>query len=262
MQPDRRLPDILTVIALSIVAGVITDILHELVGHGGACVLSGQQPVLFSTVHFVCSADSRLVSAGGTIVNFLAAGLSYLAMKNMRVLHWRFFFWLMIVFNLLDGAGYFLYSGLLNIGDWSHFVHDWHPAWAFRVGLSLLGFFAYWASVVISIRLLAPMLSPDRERSLALARRYNWTAYLTSGVLLTVAGLFNPIGMRLVAISAMAASFGGHSGLAWMGQFLRDEKMALPASESGVVERNWAWIAIATAMAIVFILAIGRGVKL
>ena len=81
-------------------------------------------------------------------------------------------------------------------------------------------------------------------------------------MLLTVAGLFNPIGMRLVAISAMAASFGGHSGLAWMGQFLRDEKMKLPASESGVVERNWAWIGVATAMAIVFISVIGRGVSL
>lgn len=262
MQPDRRLPDIPTVIAISVVAGVITDILHELVGHGGACLLSGQKPVLFSTVHFVCSTDSRMVSAGGTIVNFIAAALSYLAMKNVRQLHWRFFFWVMMVFNLLDGAGYFLYSGLLNIGDWSYFVHDWHPAWAFRVGLSLLGFFAYWASVVIAMRLLATMLSPDRERSLALARRYNWTAYLTSGVLLTVAGLFNPIGMRLVAISAMAASFGGHSGLAWMGQFLRDEKMKLPASESGVVERSWAWIGVATAMAIVFISVIGRGVSL
>jgi hypothetical protein len=259
---DRRLPDILTVIAISVIAGVITDVLHELIGHGGACVLSGLKPVLFSTVHFVCSADSRFVSAGGTIVNFIAAAISYLAMKNVRHPHWRFFFWVTMVFNLLDGAGYFLYSGLLNIGDWSYFIHDWHPEWAFRVGLSLVGFFAYWASVVIAIRLLATMLSPDREQSLSLARRYNWTAYLTSGVLLTLAGLFNPIGMRLVAISAMAASFGGHSGLAWMGQLLRNEKMALPSSDSGVVERSWAWIGVASALALVFILVIGRGVSL
>ncbi len=259
---ERRLPDTLTVIAISVIAGVITDVLHELVGHGGACLLSGQKPVLFSTVHFVCSADSRMVSAGGTVVNFIAAALSYVAMRNVRQLHWRFFFWVMMVFNLLDGAGYFLYSGILNIGDWSYFVHDWHPAWAFRVGLSVLGFFAYWASVVIAIRLLAQKLSPDRERSLALARRYNWTAYLTSGVLLTVAGLFNPIGMKLVAIPAMAASFGGHSGLAWMGLLLRDKDIALPQFESDVVERSWAWIGTATAFAIVFIFVIGRGVKL
>ena len=67
--PSRH--DVPTVIAITAVATAITDVLHEFVGHGGACVLSGFHPLSVSTVAFECSMDSRFVAAGGTLVNLI-----------------------------------------------------------------------------------------------------------------------------------------------------------------------------------------------
>src|SRR4051812_29296299 len=149
---DKRMPDTLTVIAITVVAAAITDVLHEAVGHGGACLLTGLQPLVVSTVHFNCSADSRIVSAGGTIVNLIAGAICGAAGRKVKEPRLRYFFWLTMVFNLLSAGGYFLYSGIGNIGDWAYVIHDLHPAWAWRTGLTALGLVTYWSFALISIR--------------------------------------------------------------------------------------------------------------
>jgi len=261
MNPERK-PDTLTVIAISVVAAAVVDILHELVGHGGACLLSGAQPLVVSTVHFECSVDSRFVSAGGTIVNLIAGAICWVVARHVTAPRLRYFLWLTMVFSFLDGGGYFLYSGVANIGDWSYVIHDLHPAWAWRVGLTVLGFFLYWWFVVVSIRALQPLLSPDQEMRLQLTRRLTFIPYFTNGVLLTVAGLLNPVGMMLVAISAMAASFGGTSGLLWMGMLQRGDDIPPPHEEGATITRSNAWIGTGAVVAGIFILVLGRGVHL
>ena len=69
LPPSREAtkPDLFTIAAVAIVAAVITDFVHEGLGHGGMCVATGGQPLMLSTVHFECSADTRLVAAGGTL---------------------------------------------------------------------------------------------------------------------------------------------------------------------------------------------------
>src|SRR2546427_355944 len=64
-RPAGRLLDVPTVVAIAIVAYVLADVLHEAVGHGGACVLTGGKPLVLSTVHFDCGGDSRWVAAAG-----------------------------------------------------------------------------------------------------------------------------------------------------------------------------------------------------
>src|SRR4051794_13887576 len=67
--------DGVTVGSIGILAYMLANVLHEGAGHGGACLLSGAQPLVLSSVHFECSADSRLVMAGGTLANFVAGVL-------------------------------------------------------------------------------------------------------------------------------------------------------------------------------------------
>jgi len=69
-------PDLLTIAAIAIVATVIADFIHEGLGHGGMCVATGGRPLVLSTVHFECSADTRLVAAGGTLANLIFGTLS------------------------------------------------------------------------------------------------------------------------------------------------------------------------------------------
>src|SRR5450631_78455 len=69
--------DLWTIAAIAIAAMVIADFIHEGLGHGGMCVATGGQPLVLSTVHFECSADTRLVAAGGTLANLIAGTLSW-----------------------------------------------------------------------------------------------------------------------------------------------------------------------------------------
>jgi hypothetical protein len=87
-------------------------------------------------------------------------------------------------------------------------------------------------------------------------------AYLAGGTLSCIAGLLNPVGMILVAISAAAASFGGTSGLAWMPQLLHGERAAAASEQQRLVQRSWGWIVVGAVAAAVFVLVLGPGVRL
>jgi hypothetical protein len=59
--------------AISVVAGILTNVLHEGVGHGLVALLTGAKSGVFTTVAWSSAFDSRLVEAGGTLVNLAAA---------------------------------------------------------------------------------------------------------------------------------------------------------------------------------------------
>lgn len=254
--------DVPTVIAITAVATAITDPLHEFVGHGGACVLSGFHPLSVSTVAFECSLDSRFVAAGGTIANLIAGAIFLLIARKMRSPRARFFFWLLMTFSFLDAGGYFMFSGIASIGDWAMVIQGLQPAWAWHVTLTVIGVMLYLFFVRVSLVELQPLLSPDRNERLRRARRLLFIPYFAHGILMTIAGLFNPVGMILVAISAMAASFGGCSGMLWMGMWLRGNMIRPPADERPAIGRSYVWIAVSIILAGLFIFVLGRGISL
>ena len=256
-------PDLLTVVAITIAATVIGDFIHEGVGHGGMCLASGGRPLVLSTVHFECSADTRLVAAGGTVANLVFGALFWAASRAVqRSASWRYFFWLLMTFNLLSAGGYFLFSGIGNIGDWAAVVAGWQPAWAWRMGLVALGIVTYFfVFIPLSLRELGPFLGKDAEIRVRRARKLTITPYLTAGVLACVAGAMNPVGPLLILISAGAASFGGNSGMAWMWTLLYG--LHIPGSEFQLpeIERSRRWIVAAIVLAIGFIAELGPGVR-
>ena len=44
--------DPLTVAAIALMVGVLADIIHEGLGHGGACLLVGGKPTLLTSMNF------------------------------------------------------------------------------------------------------------------------------------------------------------------------------------------------------------------
>jgi hypothetical protein len=262
--PAATRPDPLTIVAVAIAATVIADFIHEGLGHGGMCAATGGQPLVLSTVHFECSADNRLVAAGGTLANLIFGALFWVAARAVRKNGtWRYFFWLLMTFDLFDAGGYFLFSGIGNFGDWAMVVAGWQPAWAWRVGLIALGTLTYFLLFVpLCLRELRPFLGRDPEIRVRRARMLTLTPYLTAGILSCIAGTLNPVGPLLILVSAAAASFGGKSGLAWMWTLLRGP--LIPSSELQLpeIERSRGWMVAAVILALVFIAGLGPGVKL
>ena len=217
---------------------------------------------MLSSGHFECNQDNRLIEAGGTLVNFIAGLLGWIALRavNPGRQHWRYFLWLLMTINLLQAGGYFLFSGLGNIGDWAYVIHDLAPAWLWRAGLTVLGVVSYVLLVWLALLELRPFLG-ERDWKRGGAKDLTIVPSVTGGILYTVAGMFNPVGMILVGISAAASSFGGTSGLAWMTQCLGSKFVPKVTSQPLTLQRSRGWIIAAFITAAIFVEALGHGIR-
>lgn len=261
-ESPRATRDRLTIIALSIVAFAIADLLHEGAGHGGACLLTGGHAKVLSSVHFECDQDTRFIAAGGTLVNFIAGFLCWVALRAMNPAREqsRYFLWLLMTINLLQAAGYFLFSGIANFGDWAEVIRDLEPSWLWRTGLTVVGAVSYVLLVWLALLELRRFLG-EKDYRRGGAKDLTIVPYITGGVLYTVAGMLNPVGMILVGLSAAASSFGGTSGMAWMTQYLGTKLTPQITVQALALPRSRAWIVSALIVAVVFIGVLGRGVR-
>jgi hypothetical protein len=263
------MPDRLGLVAIACVAYAIANVAHEAIGHGGACLAVGGRPVAVSAVHFEGDVEGlppsarRRQAAGGSLVN-LVLGVACLAplRRRTKATPARYFLWLLGTLNLLQAFGYGLFSGIGGVGDWAVVVRGREPVWAWRLGLAALGGAAYWMTIALSLRRLLPMIgdAPDR---LARAVTLTVVPYVAGGLLYVAAGLLNPHSLRLVAISAAAASFGGASGFAWMAQLLRDTRAYPPSREPALaLGPSPGWRLAGSLVAAAFILVLGPSIPL
>ena len=257
--------DALTVGTIGILAYMLGNVLHEGLGHGGACVLVGAKPLVISSVHFECSSDSRLVFAGGTAINLLAGALFFALgrLTGPAYPRLKYFFWIAMTVNLYTGTGYFLFSGIGGIGDWGAFIQGLGPQWLWRIGLTIFGAATYLLAARINLLELRPLIGSDREQRYRLAVRLSAIPYFSGGFLMCIAGALNPKGMILILISAAASTFGGTSGLMWTTDWLNRGTMIPygPPTEPAPIRRSWALIATAVAAAVAFIVILGPSVR-
>jgi hypothetical protein len=260
------MPDPFTVGAIAILAYMLGNVLHEGLGHGGACVLAGAKPLVISSVHFECSQDSRLVMAGGTLVNFLAGGVFFVLgrVTGPRFARLKYFFWIGMTVNLYTATGYFLFSGIGGIGDWGDFIQGLGHQWLWRVGLAIFGAAAYLLAARTSLLELRPLIGSNKEERYRRAVRLSAIPYFAGGILMCIAGSLNPKGAILILISAAASTFGGTSALMWTPQMLRSGTLIPygPPAERMPINRSWPLIVVACSIAIAFIGVLGPSIRL
>ncbi len=270
-KPRRAVPsDLLTVASLAVLVYAVANVLHEGLGHGGACVLVGGRPRLLTSVSFNCDLAGaspmahRLVAAGGTMVNLIVgavAALAYARSTSSRPTT-RFFLWLLATLNLLQGLGYFAFSGAVGVGDWAAVMAPVQPGWLWRIALVGIGGALYWAATSRAFAALGAFIGGRASDRYPVGNRFALTAYLAGGTLYCVAGLLNPGGVVLLLVSAAAASFGGASGLAWGPQLLRGTGPADATDAPTRVGRDGRIIAAAAVAALLFVFLLGPGVVL
>ena len=244
--------DRLTVIAIAAMAYILADILHEGLGHGVTAWLSGARHLTMSTVALQSDIGTRWISANGTLVNLLFAGIFWMFLRRPRRYSpaSRYFLVLTMAANLFDGTGYFLFSGVTNFGDWAEVIKGWQPHWVWQLGFVVVGMVSYYTAMM----LVAAQMRPFVGRLKGLC----WTPYFTEGILAGVAGVFNPAGLFYVIASALPSTLGANCGLLALpgimhGWTCREESLA------GPVARSTAWIAAGAIASALFILVLGRG---
>ncbi len=261
--------DVPTVLAISVLAYTLANIVHEGIGHGGTCLLVGARPTMLNAIFFEYDAAAatilqrKWISAGGSIANVLVGLPIVWTLGRGRLPSTsRYFLWLFAAVNLLTAFGYLLYSGIGGIGDWARVVEGLGSPWLLRGGMALVGGLLYF---IVAPRLLGPPLDPflgtDPVIRSARARRLCLLPYLAGSATMVVAGTLNPYGWQVVLISAVAAGLGGTSLLAWYFGIPRKPSVGTPADPLAI-ERSWAWIAAGAVVLTFFVVVLGPGIRL
>jgi hypothetical protein len=264
----KNRPDLLTLAAIAVVAYAVADVFHEGFGHAGTCALLGGRPLVLTSMQFEGDTEglpalaNRLIAAGGTVANLVAAALVWPLLRwgqDRSPATW-FFLWTFASVNLFQATGYPLFSGVGGIGDWAAVTRGWEPLWLWRLLLAVVGGVSYYLGVRWSMTALATRLEEPAPARVRVAYIYTLTPYFVGCALYVVAGLRNPAGPMLVAVSAVAASLGGTSGFAWGPQLLRDP--AIPSAPGPVpaLSRSWGWVALAGLVGLGFVTVLGPGV--
>jgi hypothetical protein len=253
--------DVLTVCAISLLAEILANVLHEGLGHAATALLTGTKSGVLTTVAWSSDFDSRLVAAGGTLANLAAAMVFWIALRSVTggSVRLRLFLLTSLAFNLFAGTGYFFFSGVTNFGDWAAVIAGLPAHWLWRALLVVAGMALYYGAVLVVGTGLVRYVGVPRNAPRRL-RKLTFIPYFSSVLLLSAGGLLNPIGIQLVWQSALPGAAGAHSGLLWLRYYI--PKGTVPERRSDVIDRNYAWIIVAAALSLVFIFVLGRGIAL
>jgi hypothetical protein len=243
----------LTIISMAVIASAMATLLHEGAGHGLTAWLRGDIPTELTSNHLSDLRPDRWVDAAGTLVNLAVGTLSLVASRSAgNRANLRYFFWIFAALNLLPGAGYFLFSGILGLGDWEEVIHGLPHQVALRIAMTLFGALLY----LLVVRLLAISVRPFVvERS-----TYNTVGrlpYYAASLFSCIAGAFDPLGLRLFLVSTVPAAFGGSSGLMWADSIMP----RTPPLQSLLVREQRAWWVAALILGSCYIVILGRGIQ-
>jgi hypothetical protein len=172
---------------------------------------------------------------------------------------WRYFLLTSFAFNLFEGTGYFLFSGVANFGDWAEVIAGLHAHWLWRALLVIVGMASYFGAVLAVGIAMVRYVGVPRIASLRL-RRLTLIPYFSTMILVCTAGLLNPIGIQLVWQSALPATAGAKSGLLWLRYYIPNG--TVPRRRADGIERSYVWITVAVALSLLFVFVLGRGIVL
>lgn len=249
----------LTTIAISAIAISITIALHEAI-HAVACAIGGGILQEFSALHVACQSAStihgKIVAGSASVINiFIGIGAFLLLRQSSnRRFELQYFLWLFMLVNWLNGAGYWMLSGIANFGDWATVIAGWKPTILWRIVMALIGTGTYTFFVWFALKALGKIIGGSDDEQISRAVKLGIFSYIGIVFVVLLAGIFNPYGFNSSPVigGLMAAVF-GMSPLLWMMQWFQAKSFIKEPNAPLQINFSWPWVI--TAVFIIFLYA-------
>jgi hypothetical protein len=242
-----------SIISIAVLSVGLAAALHEGLGHGVTAWVRGDGVTELTSNHLSSLIEDRPVEAAGTIVNLIVAAFCLWGYRKAGDrANLRYFFWLFGAVNLLDGSGYFLFSGVIGVGDWAAVIRGLPHQVLLRIAMSLFGLVFYMVSAKIIARGIRPFMASEQEYN-TLSR----LPYFAACIFYCIAGAFDPLGIKLLFLSTIPAAFGGLSGLLWADKYV---PRTAPEKPLAVTPSRALWVTSAI-FACAFVAILGRGIE-
>lgn len=160
-----------TAAAAGVLAVIVGNVIHEMLGHGVGCLLGGGIPAAWSTSWSLCRGIANDVvgnvpfQLGGNTLNVLmgAAALTLSRRASRGVDAW--FLWCLGAIQLCAAGAYLLFDPLTGLGDFGPALRGVAPAAAVAIGVTSLGALVLAVVMPRAARLLGSFVSPGAARA-------------------------------------------------------------------------------------------------
>ena len=256
--------DWLTAISIAAIAISLTVGLHEGV-HALTCVTVGGDLLEYSALYESCDSptqlQAKLVAGSAPVFNLAAGTVLWIIFRRSkrRASETQFFLWLLMVMNWCYGAGYFMFSGIANIGDWAVVASGWEPGWIWRTLMTVTGVLCFFFVVRVALKEFGEIVGGEADEQIRRANKLFAVSYVTAFTVVLMAGFFCPYGLLSLPVTAgLFAVLGALSPLLWMTRWFQTEHFAKPAKEPLEIRRQWQWILASLAVVSFYVFILGR----
>jgi hypothetical protein len=261
--------DLLSVVAVSLLAYTLALIVHEYMGHAlmnvafggrlselGALYIGGNHAVQTSMPVWA----SKLALLAGALFNAITGVVALILLARLRKASnlSKYWLWLFGTISLLSAAGYVLFSGVSGVGDFgtrAGLFRGVEPEWLVGAVLTVVGAASYAGVIIVSLRRMDQLIGGEGKERVFRAQMLSLTSYLAGSIFVVLVGALNPHGLEILLAGALAYGFGGTSALAWMMQCLSSKKES--SDEPLIITRNWPWIVVSLVIAVAYGLIFG-----
>ena len=174
---------------IGIAAYLFTDIIHEIIGHGSLCLLSGQKISLLTSVYFISKPGSIITDLGGPISNLLFGIGIFYVFKVSKDLSWlsRLLLFLIMSYNLYWFSGTILQSSFSSSGDWTYSVKQLNIGVSGKILLIIAGIITYYFTIKLS---KIEIIKIELLYSKFPLRQFIYYSYFAAAISAFLAGLF------------------------------------------------------------------------
>jgi hypothetical protein len=252
------------VVAIASIAISFNVAFHEGV-HALTCLAVGGRLQEYSALYASCDSTTvlqrKIVAGSAPTLNLIAGVLLWtiLRISRKQASEVQFFLWLFMLMNWFYGAGYLIFSGIANIGDWAVVINGWEPSWLWRALLTIVGVLFFMVFTRLGLQELGKMIGGDADEQIRRANKLFLSSYLTSITVVLSAGLFCPRGpLSLPVTAGLFGVAGALSPFLWMIRWFRTNAFEKPVREPLEIHRRWQWLVAAVIVVFTYVFILGR----